>query len=73
VATKLNRQAGRKAADLKYGQPANLPAAHCERGYGMMYLDHILQARQGCDFDFLRERSSGDAAKSITRFRSPAL
>ncbi len=24
------------------------------RGYGAMYLDHVLQADQGCDFDFLR-------------------
>jgi L-arabonate dehydrase len=30
------------------------PTPHFERGYGKMYLDHILQADQGCDFDFLR-------------------
>jgi dihydroxy-acid dehydratase len=24
------------------------------RGYGAMYLDHVLQADEGCDFDFLR-------------------
>jgi dihydroxy-acid dehydratase len=24
------------------------------RGYGALYLDHVLQADQGCDFDFLR-------------------
>ena len=27
---------------------------HFERGYGRMFLDHVLQADQGCDFDFLR-------------------
>jgi L-arabonate dehydrase len=30
------------------------PAGHFARGYGRMYLDHILQAHQGCDFDYLR-------------------
>jgi dihydroxy-acid dehydratase len=30
------------------------PAPHYERGYGRMFLDHVLQADQGCDFDFLR-------------------
>jgi dihydroxy-acid dehydratase len=25
-----------------------------ERGYGRLFLDHVLQADQGCDFDFLR-------------------
>jgi dihydroxy-acid dehydratase len=29
------------------------PARQFERGYGRMYIDHILQAPQGCDFDFL--------------------
>ena len=27
---------------------------HFERGYGRMFLDHVLQANEGCDFDFLR-------------------
>ena len=30
------------------------PAPHYQRGYGKMYLDHILQAHEGCDFDYLR-------------------
>jgi dihydroxy-acid dehydratase len=30
------------------------PEAHFSRGYGMLYLKHVLQAPQGCDFDFLR-------------------
>jgi dihydroxyacid dehydratase/phosphogluconate dehydratase len=29
------------------------PAARYERGYGWMFGRHILQADQGCDFDFL--------------------
>jgi dihydroxy-acid dehydratase len=27
---------------------------HFTRGYGRMFLDHVLQADEGCDFDFLR-------------------
>jgi dihydroxy-acid dehydratase len=27
---------------------------HYRRGYGSLYLRHVLQAHQGCDFDFLR-------------------
>src|SRR5436853_1168559 len=27
------------------------------RGYGRLFLDHVLQANEGCDFDFLRGRT----------------
>ncbi len=30
------------------------PSPHYVRGYGRLYLDHVLQADEGCDFDFLR-------------------
>lgn len=30
-------------------------APHYKRGYGKIFLDHILQAHEGCDFDFLRQ------------------
>lgn len=44
---------------------ARAPATrHYRRGYGAMYLDHVLQASEGCDFDFLRrlpdDASDGD-------------
>src|SRR5438105_2792239 len=29
-------------------------APHYTRGYGRLFLDHVLQANEGCDFDFLR-------------------
>jgi dihydroxy-acid dehydratase len=29
------------------------PAPHYERGYGALYQEHVTQADQGCDFDFL--------------------
>jgi L-arabonate dehydrase len=31
-----------------------LPVRHYDRGYGRLFLDHILQANEGCDFDFLK-------------------
>jgi dihydroxy-acid dehydratase len=30
------------------------------RGYGKLYLDHVLQANEGCDFDFLRRLPDED-------------
>jgi dihydroxy-acid dehydratase len=32
-------------------------APHYERGYGRLFLDHVLQANEGCDFDFLRGKT----------------
>jgi dihydroxy-acid dehydratase len=32
----------------------NEPAPRYRRGYGALFLAHILQADEGCDFDFLR-------------------
>ena len=32
-------------------------AARYSRGYGALYVEHVLQADEGCDFDFLRGRS----------------
>jgi dihydroxyacid dehydratase/phosphogluconate dehydratase len=31
------------------------PAAPPARGYARLYIDHVLQAEHGCDFDFLRK------------------
>jgi L-arabonate dehydrase len=31
------------------------PQHHFRRGYGWMFQKHVLQANQGCDFDFLRK------------------
>src|SRR5437773_2602737 len=33
-------------------KPVDVPA----RGYRKLYMDHVLQADHGCDFDFLRSR-----------------
>jgi dihydroxy-acid dehydratase len=49
------------------------PAPHYSRGYGKVYLDHILQAHQGCDFDFLLGRDDNGAMSPLTRFPNPSL
>ena len=38
----------RRMADFRAPEP------HYTRGYGKLFLDHVLQADEGCDFDFLR-------------------
>jgi L-arabonate dehydrase len=35
------------------------PSPH-RRGYPRLYIDHVLQADEGCDFDFLRPQSDDD-------------
>jgi len=49
------------------------PAPHYTRGYGKLFLDHILQADQGCDFDFLRGADREDGNSPAKRFPHPAL
>jgi dihydroxyacid dehydratase/phosphogluconate dehydratase len=29
---------------------------HFDRGYGRLFLEHVLQANEGCDFDYLKGR-----------------
>ncbi|MEO5701120.1 MAG: dihydroxy-acid dehydratase [Casimicrobiaceae bacterium] len=38
------------------------PAVPAERGYHQLYLQHVLQAEHGCDFDFLRGDGTRPAA-----------
>ena len=30
------------------------------RGYPRLYIDHVLQAHEGCDFDFLRPKNEDE-------------
>jgi dihydroxy-acid dehydratase len=39
------------------------PSPRYRRGYGALFVDHVLQADEGCDFDFLRALP-GEAAES---------
>ena len=41
----------RRLADFHPAPP------HYARGYGRLFLEHVTQANQGCDFDFLRALS----------------
>jgi len=49
------------------------PAPHYTRGYGKLFLDHILQANEGCDFDFLRGADPEDNSSPLERYPNPAL
>ena len=44
-------------ADAELGRRRTVPAngTRPRRGYRKLFLDHVLQADQGCDFDFLRQ------------------
>jgi dihydroxy-acid dehydratase len=44
-------------AELERRRAAWAPPVRDERGYRRLYADHVLQANQGCDLDFLRGRS----------------
>ena len=41
-----------------YSRTPGRPPAEEERGYRRLYLDHVLQANEGCDLDFLRGHSA---------------
>ena len=47
------------------------PAPKFERGYGTLYLKHVTQANEGCDFDFL-EPVARRAANFSQLFPHPA-
>jgi dihydroxy-acid dehydratase len=39
------------------------PEPRYRRGYGALYAEHVLQADEGCDFDFLRARPGDEPAR----------
>ena len=39
------------------------PEPRYERGYGWMFTQHIKQANEGCDFDFLETRFGAPVAE----------
>ena len=41
------------------------PAKRFERGYGLMFTQHIQQADEGCDFDFLRTDYGAPVAEPV--------
>jgi dihydroxy-acid dehydratase len=46
------------------------PAVPAARGYAQLYLRSVLQAEQGCDFDFLRKTPKERACSRIIEFAS---
>jgi len=44
-----DEELGKRKASWK--PPVSMPT----RGYAKLYMDHVLQAEHGCDFDFLRK------------------
>ena len=59
VELEARRGRGRTAAR----RPPAPPVPRYARGYGRLYIEHVMQADGGCDFDFLRARP-GEAAES---------
>lgn len=41
------------------------PAPRADRGYVKMFIEHVEQADQGCDFDFLRGGSGSDVQRDL--------
>jgi dihydroxyacid dehydratase/phosphogluconate dehydratase len=41
------------------------PAARYRRGYGAIYVEHVMQADAGCDFDFLRADGERPELESV--------
>jgi dihydroxy-acid dehydratase len=48
------------------------PGPAYQRGYGRLFIDHVLQAHEGCDFDFLRGTPDRESSP-MRSFRNPAL
>ncbi len=71
----LDVEAGRLDLDLPAAEIARrlsvtpLPPPKYTRGYGALFLEHVLQAHEGCDFDVLGGDGSdaGDAPQGILR------
>ena len=41
--------------EIKKEKALEGPVTPPTRGYAKLYMDHVLQAEHGCDFDFLRK------------------
>lgn len=69
----MNRRLTRRVPDAEMarrraqGKPR---PPHFTRGYGKPFLDHVLQAHEGVDFDFLRGKTPGRAEDAAGPSRS---
>jgi dihydroxy-acid dehydratase len=55
-ARELSVQISPERASLRRHDQWHPPAPKFERGYGVLYSEHVTQANEGCDFDFLARR-----------------
>jgi L-arabonate dehydrase len=46
------------------------PVRHYDRGYGRLFVDHIMQASEGCDFDFLQKYQGGEDLRGSARSKA---
>jgi L-arabonate dehydrase len=61
-------------AEMKKRLKAWKPAPpHYVRGYGRLFLDHILQADEGCDFDFLKAVNGPERVAPPIKFKNPGI
>ncbi len=63
--------------ELAKRRAAWTPPPHLTSGYGRLFLDHVLQANEGCDFDILRGRrpvraEDTEAPSRLWRKRTPS-
>ncbi|HEX5413348.1 MAG TPA: IlvD/Edd family dehydratase [Terriglobia bacterium] len=62
------------SSELKKRMKSWTPAQpHYLRGYGRMFLDHILQANEGCDFDFLKAVNGAERIAPPVKFKNPGM
>ncbi len=55
VEARTTRTEGRRSAELEQRrQQWKPPAPSFTRGYGLLFSEHVTQAHEGCDFDFLQ-------------------
>ena len=56
VKERQHRAAGAGSRAARSARPPGSRRSRCPpRGYAKLYMDHVLQAEHGCDFDFLRK------------------
>ena len=51
------------AAELERRRAGWTPPQRAARGYEKLYVDHVMQADRGCDFDFLQAESMPKPAR----------
>ena len=70
VKERQHRPAGRRSGAAEAQErPGSRRSTTPTRGYAKLYMDHVLQAEHGCDFDFL-QKSLATSSAGYSYFRS---